>query len=124
MNALLKPAPLSPYSTGPEKPDTINQRVVEAELQRLVDAEVFNEAGQDREFLAIALHIMGRWWSVPYRWTEALVDVQYSAAWSDAGFIALLRDGDECAMGRLIRERWLIEFAADVFEAAEREWNV
>lgn len=122
MNALLKPTPLSPYSAGPEKPDVINQRVVEAELRRLVKPEDFNEAGQDREFMAIALRIMGQWWDVPYHWVEALVDVQYSAAWSDDGFIALLRDGDEGAMGAVIRKRWLIEFAADVFTAAEQEW--
>ena len=122
MNVLLKPSPLSPYAPRPEDPDTTNGRIVEAELRRLVDAEVFNERGQDREFLAIALRIMGQRWNDQTSWTEALVDVQYARDWNDADFVKLLRDGDARAMGRVMRERWLIEFAADVFEAAEKEW--
>lgn len=123
MNALLTPTPICAYVPRPEDPDTINERAVEAELQRLVDAEDWDERGQDMEFMRWALRIMGRWWDDGLRWSEALADVPYAATWNDASFLKLMRDGDECAMGRVIRERWLIEFAADVFAAAEEEWN-
>ncbi len=123
MSALLNPIPICAYAPRPEDPDTTNERVVEAELQRLVDAESWDERGDDRAFMRIALRIMGQWWDDGLHWNEALADVQYAETWDDARFLKLMRDGDECAMGRVIRERWLIEFAADVFAAAEEEWN-
>jgi len=103
--------------------DIANDRAVEAEITRLVDAEVFDERGQDSEFTKIALRIMNQRWNDVMSWAEAFVDVPYASQWSDVEFLTLIRDGDDAELGRMIRQRTLAEFASDVFNAAETEWR-
>lgn len=97
---------------------------VQAELQRMVDAETWDEAGEDRIFLAWAQRIASWRMDDTISWGEALSEFTYAHSWDDATFKNLLIDGDDAELGRMVRKAVVREFAEDIFEATEKAWEL
>lgn len=99
--------------------------MVTAELQRLVNDETWDEVGQDRVFMEWAQRISDKrildsWW-----WVKASEDVPFTMSAGDrVEFKRLILEGDECSLGKMIRDATIREFANDVFNSTDDAWTM
>lgn len=106
-----------------ESPTRQSDEAIEAEIARLVDAEIFDERGQDRELKAIADRFAGRYLEDVSAWSEAMVDAPYAKAWDDRKFMDLIREGKDAELGALFRQLVTNQFSGNMFSKAEQEWH-
>lgn len=101
--------------------DAIYKRIG-LELECLVDAETYDEKGDAQDVTEAAKRIAGEWEYRAELWDEAMRDAVYNL--KEGELLDLLRDGDDCALGKVLREATIKEFASDVFSAAEEECGI
>jgi len=97
---------------------------VRAELERLVNAEIWDEPGEDRAFFSWAWKIAILRMDDTVSWSEAMVDVPYASQWCDEEMLRLVHDGDNAELGRMVRKAMIREFAAAVYRATEKAWEL
>lgn len=98
--------------------EAILKRVV-LELECLVDVETYDEKNQPLDVLETGKRIAWDNMDRAEKWDDAMCQAVY--ALKEGELLDLLRDGDDCALGKVLREATIKEFAADVFSAAEEE---
>ena len=108
-----------PHAPRQRPPLAAIAMMIEEECRRLVNDETYDEKGMDLDVLEVCQRITGKWIGSGQRWDEPMVDAFYGAK-SDEMY-AFLVAGDDCELGRFIRERAIKAFANDVFNAAEDE---
>lgn len=119
MNTWVKPVPHAARQRTPM--EAIYARVV-AELECLVDAETYDEKYHLGEVMQAAMVIAGRWSEDAFAWDAAARGAIFMLA--EGKLLDLLNDGDDCALGKVLREATIKEFASDCFNAAEEEFGL
>lgn len=92
---------------------------VDMHIEGLVDAETYDEKNHPLDVLEAGKRIAGDFAERAEKWDDAMCQAVYSL--KEDELLDLLRDGDDCALGKVIREATIKEFASDVFNAAEEE---
>lgn len=106
-------------------PTTDVSALVTAELQRLVKDSPWDEAGQDRAFMEWAQRIADKRIFDDTSWNNAFSDVPAVQSINDyKEFMRLILQGDECALGKMIRDATIREFADDVYNATDDAWTM
>lgn len=108
-----------PHAARQRTPMEAMDMMIDEECRRLVNDETYDEKGMDLDVLEACQRIAAEWIDEGYRWDEALADAVGSTRGSEIR--DLLAAGDDCELGKFIRERAIKSFSYDVFNAAEDE---
>lgn len=96
--------------------------MVIVEIERLISEETYDEVYHENEVLDAGMRIASDREDQADRWDSAMRQSVYTL--KEGELLDLLRDGDDCALGKVLREATIKEFAADVFAAAEEECGI
>lgn len=114
--------PFVPYAPRQLTPYDAIYRMVVAEIEKLISQETYDEKSHEEEVMQAVARQLNISFDAVSAWAEAFIDAAYhSKKWSDEQAMKFLFDGDDMALGQMMREASIASLAADIFRIAENE---